>query len=140
MCLVALRISVTQINISHALDLPEFCATHPNLGRGQLMESAYFLMLVRKTIPDLKIIRKPKTAPTLHPARAVPGLRPNKSSSFILRAPQDNTTATSQWKERLLGPQPIVQEQLITRAAGTDERTMSVQPWEAARVKVEKLK
>lgn len=81
-------------------------------------------MLVWKTILDLETIRKPMNAPTL--AQAVTGLWPNKPSSFILRALQDNTTERSQWEERLPGPQPIVQEQLITRAAGTEERMMLI--------------
>lgn len=66
------------------------------------------------------------TDPTVPAARAVPGLWPNKASSFTARAPQDNTMERSQWKERLPGLQPIVQEQLITRAAGTEERMVSV--------------
>ena len=83
-------------------------------------------MLVWKTILDPKSRRKPMTDPTVHPAQAAPGVWPNKASSFILRAPQDNTMERSQWKERLPGLQPIVQEQLITRAAGTEERMVSL--------------
>lgn len=64
-------------------------------------------------------------------------IKPPHSSSGHLRAMHPDRS----WqKGRLLGNQTVVQEQLVIKAAGTEERMRSIKPWNCCQGEGRKLK